>query len=168
MLRIAKQLHQAAGWEYDQALRENAPDQALFRRAVSTACYAAFHYLIEKCIETVAPDSPATHQAAMARTFAHTTIKQFARRLVSPQPPQYVQSLFTEISRELRDLADAFVFLQEEREKADYDLSVHFTKSNAEHSLVALIKFFLVLDQPTSDVKQFLTLLPIAGQLRNR
>ncbi|MCW2244567.1 uncharacterized protein (UPF0332 family) [Azospirillum fermentarium] len=92
----------------------NRPLQSDLRRAVSTAYYALFHTLARDAAnrlvgaESKVPHSPAWVQVyrALDHGTARTACEQVRRQSFSPS---------------LNACADAFVSLQKERHKADYD-----------------------------------------------
>ncbi len=114
------------------------PRQASLRRAVSTAYYAVFHYLVDEvcCVQIGSQSSQRKHRFVLARAFVHTSMKDacasfaggalkssLTKRL--PCNPSGVYLIPVEIS----DLAGTFVELQEKRHMADYDLSERFQKA---------------------------------------
>ena len=103
------------------------PKQASLRRAVSTAYYALFHFLIS---ESVANWSKPSLRAALGRAFDHNIMKSASKRLFDSR-----QFPFTGedpgIVSALKAVANAFVQLQEQRHKADYDNSTFWTRAEA-------------------------------------
>src|SRR4051794_32771699 len=92
-----------------------APKQADLRRSVSTAYYALFHLLIS---ETVAHWSLAGSRDALGRMFEHSVMKRVSKKLrLAPfhgEDPVTVQNL--------KEIAQSFVQLQDNRHIADYDI----------------------------------------------
>lgn len=178
MPKIAKELSDVAREAFadikDTVESGDVPSQALCRRAVSTAYYAAFHYLVEKSIEIVAPSASSEVQVAIARTFKHGEMKDFARKIARGGLPKTIRDLFLHQSpglERLKTLANSFEFLQEERHAADYDLSDEFDQNRVFQALKAMAMVMVVLgvrerDERSSETIDFLTLLPFAGRLR--
>ena len=96
------------------------PEQASFRRAISTAYYALFHLLIQDAVEGWRGSS--TARLGLERKFEHKTMKEVSnsvsrgwwRGWSTPSP---------KIPPELEVVTRAFVDLQESRLQADYDNS---------------------------------------------
>jgi uncharacterized protein (UPF0332 family) len=103
---------------------ENAK-QASLRRAVSTAYYALFHLLIDEAVGNWA----IVHQrSAIARSFEHGSMKKVCDECVkqfyiAKQPPAQLR---------LKNVAETFTELQENRHTADYDNSYAWTRARAE------------------------------------
>jgi hypothetical protein len=87
------------------------------RRAVSTAYYALFHFVVQSCVEILIPSSkrPLTRAKQQAfRSIDHRDVKNACIRSKDPSygaPQQAVQ------------LADTFLDMNKHRERADYDPS---------------------------------------------
>lgn len=90
--------------------------QANLRRAVSTAYYALFHFLIdEACNNWVRPEQ----RGKLARIFEHKQMSAASKRRID----QYKNAARDSNERRLHSVAFAFHELQEKRHTADYDLS---------------------------------------------
>lgn len=151
------------------------PRQANLRRAVSSAYYALFHYLIDQACRTVID----THQVnlpyrqVIARSFEHGSMKQACKVFGGGTLPQFVlrglPAGFSVPSR-IRNAASTFVDLQELRHTADYDLTRNFTRSEV-LTLVQLSDQARVLFHSESDrvkKKFFLACLMTWKTLGNR
>ena len=96
------------------------PQQACFRRAISTAYYALFHLLALEAVQNW--NGSSSTRSGLERKFEHRTMKDVSNSVVkgnwrgwsTPSPP---------LPPELNALAAAFVDLQEKRQQADYDNS---------------------------------------------
>jgi|ERR1035437_674726 uncharacterized protein (UPF0332 family) len=93
-------------------------EQASFRRSVSTAYYALFHLLIHEAAERWSGSQAA--RLGLERVFKHDSMKETSRLVwtgawKSWSTPQLAVPI------ELKNLAEAFVRLQEARHVADYD-----------------------------------------------
>ena len=114
------------------------PKQANLRRAVSAAYYALFHFLIEEStLLTVGTANTAKSlRQLVGRGFSHTAMRSASTEMGKSTPIDLLKSFWPHYavasSVELQKLARAFVILQQERHRADYDLSRPFTRSEAE------------------------------------
>ena len=101
-------------WEL---LRKNEPDstQADLRRAVSTAYYALFHLLIS---ETALNWSRDSSRDAFGRMFDHALMRKASKRLLDSRLFPFIGE-DPILVRNLKDVAQAFVQLQDKRHIAD-------------------------------------------------
>ena len=103
---------------------EGEPKQASLRRAVSTAYYALFHLLID---EAVSQWSVERQRSILARTFDHGKMKSICE--------DHLKSFYSsgQLSSgvQLKNVAQTFVQLQEQRHTADYDNAFIWSKTNA-------------------------------------
>jgi uncharacterized protein (UPF0332 family) len=113
------------------------PRQASLRRAVSTAYYALFHYLVDEacCAQIGTQNSQKEHRHALARAFVHTSMKEACTSFASGQLKASIVKKLPRNSKgiypipvEISDIAGTFVELQEKRHIADYDLSERFQR----------------------------------------
>jgi hypothetical protein len=104
------------------------PRQASLRRAVSAAYYALFHLLTEEGAKLVTDPGL---RALVRRAFSHSEMKRAARSLSSggPLPAHVVAVQPAAIPAPLRDVARAFVDLQERRHAADDDPNERLTRT---------------------------------------
>jgi len=94
------------------------PEQASFRRSISTAYYALFHLLVQDAVQTW--NGSATARFGLERKFDHKTMKEVSNAVLrsswrgwsTPSPA---------VPQELTTVAEVFVTLQESRQQADYD-----------------------------------------------
>lgn len=110
------------------------PKQASLRRAVSTAYYALFHLLTSSSVAFLVSGSAPGREdlrRALRRSYAHATMKAVSNAFASGAPPAIWQPASGAISRELRQVAEAFVELQEARHEADYDHGRAWTRQEA-------------------------------------
>jgi uncharacterized protein (UPF0332 family) len=116
------------------------PKQATLRRAVSTAYYGLFHFLIEESAAwlfgTGHGDAAFRHLAA--RAFIHTKMKSVCTEFVKPNPSQvnpllraFWQRFGIANSQSARLVAQSFIDLQDDRHAADYDMAVSFSRQDA-------------------------------------
>jgi uncharacterized protein (UPF0332 family) len=155
------------------------PRQANLLRAVSTAYYAVFHYLIDEacCVQIGTQNSQKEHRYALARAFAHTSMKDACKSfnggtlkeaIIKGMPRD--ENGHYPIPVEIRDIAGTFVELQEMRHQADYDLSEQFRKADVlkliEQAKSHIEKFQALAVSDTR--KFFLACLWAYKELKNR
>lgn len=96
------------------------PKQASLRRALSAAYYALFHLLTSDAARS---HSPRVLRSRVKRAFDHAAMKEVCIGIAAGSPSGKLAGLFAPpISQDLRDVARAFVELQQLRHQADYDL----------------------------------------------
>lgn len=114
------------------------PKQAHLRRAVSTAYYAVFHFLIDEacCAQMGTQHAQRGFRYALGRGFTHTVMKSACGSFAGGQLPSAVLAAITgnkngshSIPIEIQNVAALFKELQEKRHLADYDLSERFKRS---------------------------------------
>lgn len=106
------------------------PRQASLRRAISAAYYALFHLLGAEAASMAAPSSPYNLRAQVQRALTHKEMRTACAGISSGNPtPAFVQ-LAGRPSQNLTRVATAFVELQEERHKADYDVLAKFARTD--------------------------------------
>ena len=115
------------------------PAQASLRRAVSTAYYALFHFLIS---EAVANWNQDVLRSYLARAFDHAAMKNASNRVLdnkkfpfSGENPVVVEKL--------RRVAESFVELQDKRHIADYDNTTVWTPVTALTQVTSAEQAFL-------------------------
>jgi uncharacterized protein (UPF0332 family) len=98
------------------------PKQASLKRAVSTAYYALFHLLTTAA---VANWRTSRQRSELARAFMHSAMKEACKRTnnntFSTANPIQV--------RRLKRIANVFIRLQQQRETADYDNSIRWSRT---------------------------------------
>lgn len=114
------------------------PKQANLRRAVSTAYYAVFHYLVDEvcCVQIGTQNSQRSYRHTLSRAFVHTTMKAACssfgagtlKQSVTKGLPKDEQGHYS-IPNPIQNIAATFAELQEKRHLADYDLSERFKRS---------------------------------------
>jgi uncharacterized protein (UPF0332 family) len=121
------------------------PKQATLRRAISTAYYGLFHFLIEESTALLlgSGSADAALRQLAARAFIHGKMKsvclEFSKinpRQVNSQLQPFWQKLNIATNQDAQLIAKNFVELQEERHAADYDLSVSFSRQEALNSIL--------------------------------
>ena len=141
------------------------PKQVNLRRAISSAYYAVFHYLIdESCrIQFGASHAQTPYRNVLARAFAHNVMKAACagfsggtlKTAVIKGLPRDPGGNYP-IQDAIQEIAAAFAEMQEKRNLADYDRSERFKRSDVfmliEDARKAVSKFTLL---PMSDDKRF-------------
>lgn len=123
---------------------KGAPNQTRLRRAVSTAYYALFHSILRGAGDAfVGANQRATPRyETMYRGFEHRLMKEICiavdKQTLNPKAARAMGS--TQVSQEIRDVASAFVTLQDRRHWADYAPSGKIPRSEA-RDLVDLSEF---------------------------
>lgn len=123
MLAVAREL---------LALKATHHEEEVVRRAVSTAYYSVFHLLTEAATGLyVSPGSPAT--GVLRRTLNHEPMKAVSGMFSKGNYPKVFQDVASKmpVSADLKVVAKAFVDLQIEREKADYEFGIKMERSEA-------------------------------------
>lgn len=127
----------ALAWEL-ASIDSRKPKQAHLRRAISTAYYAVFHFLVDQAARHVVGTHPekAPLRAFLARGVTHQGVKALCREVTQRRWPSVVtKRLGKDGTPEppgdvLKRLCAAFLALQEERHRADYDLVARYTRAN--------------------------------------
>jgi hypothetical protein len=109
------------------------PEQASFRRAVSTAYYALFHLLVQEAVQSWNGSTSA--RSGLERRFEHRTMKDVSNSILRghwrgwsrPSPAVPIA---------LEAVAAAFVVLQDARHRADYDNSALWGYNDV-HAVIA-------------------------------
>lgn len=105
---------------YDLHRKEKEPNQAVLRRAVSTAYYALFNLLIDEAVNNWVLQR---HRVVLARTFEHGKMKTACAGV-----EQRIRNGEI-LPSDLHIVARAFINLQEHRHRADYDNSKQWSSS---------------------------------------
>ena len=155
------------------------PKQANLRRAVSTAYYAVFHYLVhEACCALIGTqNAQRPYRHVLSRGFVHTTMKQACssfgggtlKNTVTKGLPTDQHGNYA-IPKAIQNIAATFAELQEKRHLADYDLSERFKRSEV-LTLIDQAKSHVLKFQElpiTDDRKFFLACLWAWKELTNR
>jgi hypothetical protein len=109
------------------------PRQASLRRAVSTAYYAVFHLLAADAALQACSVSPPGLRDRVQRALTHETMRQAANSFQASNLPIDLASLLNHpIPASLISTARSFARLQEERHKADYDVTYQFDRTGVQ------------------------------------
>ncbi len=110
------------------------PQQANLRRAVSTAYYALFHFLVDRASRFLVGTSGDRElfRKALSRTFSHSEMASACKAFAGGTlPSAMLQRLgAVTIPPELRGLAETFCEAQDQRHLADYELAESFRRSD--------------------------------------
>lgn len=108
------------------------PRQASLRRAVSSAYYALFHLLVHEASRFVTgPNAELRH--LVGRAFVHGEMNKASKSFSGGSLPRKYDAVSKgrAVPAQLRDVAQAFVDLQQARHDADYNLAMSLTRSEA-------------------------------------
>ena len=139
-------------------LNGNRPAQAGFRRAVSTAYYALFHFVVG---EATANWNQSEVRPLLGRVFEHGRMKQACNSVLggNVRIPPFAQRATSE--DHLRAVASRFVVAQQEREFADYDVSGQWDQKDVDAQIErvrdAMRSWLVIQDLPIA--QKFLVLL---------
>jgi uncharacterized protein (UPF0332 family) len=154
------------------------PKQANLRRAVSSAYYAVFHYLVHEacCVQIGTQHGQAAYRHALGRAFSHSVMKSACTSFGGGTLKDAVTKGLRDatgkypIQKALQDIASTFAELQEERHLADYDRTERFKRSDVltliEEAKTAVAKFSELVQ--SDDKKFFLACLWAWKELTNR
>ncbi len=118
-------------------LERGRPRQASLRRAVSTAYYAVFHWIVGEASGYLIGRRADTRSLrhALARTYRHAEMAQACKCFQAGFGglPGHLQELLPRrfVHPSVIELATAFVDLQDARHCADYDLSKRLSRTDA-------------------------------------
>lgn len=101
--------------------------QADLRRAVSTAYYALFHLLVSEATFNWSRESS---RNALGRMFNHRQMRNVSDRYANPKTMPFAAE-DPDVVLILRDVAEVFVQLQNQRHIADYDNGTFWTHADA-------------------------------------
>jgi uncharacterized protein (UPF0332 family) len=117
------------------------PRQSNLRRAVSSAYYAVFHFLVDQaCRSLLGSNAGRTSlRNILSRGFEHGQMKELSKSFASGTLPLWMRKTAPELTipADLRFIAETFVMLQEQRHKADYNLSVRLARSETEELIAS-------------------------------
>jgi hypothetical protein len=111
------------------------PQQGNLRGAISRAYYALFHFLIDQSSRLLIGSSGDRERLrmVMARAYGHGERAAAARTVRGGVLPATITRMTGPLTVPpvLRELAELFVDLQEQRHLADYDLVVRYSRTEA-------------------------------------
>ena len=114
------------------------PKQASLRRAVSTAYYSLFHLLVSETASSMLKGGERSDiHRVFRRAFVHAHMKGVAESFAGGTVPKAWQAPMggAPVSKDLQQVASAFVDLQEARHEADYDFRRLFIRRDV-HDLI--------------------------------
>jgi uncharacterized protein (UPF0332 family) len=111
------------------------PKQANLRRAISSAYYAVFHFLVDEACQAQigTQHKQAPFRQVLGRAFAHGVMKDACKSFGGGSLKKGVAKGLPghfAVPQEIRELATTFVDLQENRHLADYDLTERFRRAD--------------------------------------
>jgi hypothetical protein len=95
------------------------PNEMYLRRAVSVACYAVFHFLI---FESTLHWDNAALRSALGRGYDHGLMRTTSNRVLDSREFPYTNE-DQKVVATLKDIAQGFSQLQQDRHFADYNLT---------------------------------------------
>ncbi len=121
------------------ATREKGkPKQASLRRAVSTAYYALFHFLIDSTCKHLLGSGAGRRQLRelASRAFVHGKMQSLCKEFTKTIPQsELLKPLWLRhgvpACVEIKELAEIFCDLQRDRHEADYNVSKRITREDA-------------------------------------
>lgn len=118
-------------------LGSTRPKQAVLRRAISTAYYGVFHFLIEQATKELAGvrGTDANLRAFLARGVSHAGLKSICKSIGAGNWPSSIEKRIGKGAlgpppAPLRSVGAGFVNLQELRHVADYDPLRRFNRAD--------------------------------------
>jgi uncharacterized protein (UPF0332 family) len=112
------------------SLDPKRPKQASLRRAISTSYYAVFHLFTANAALRFIPKRPVGLVARVQRAFSHQEMRKACQAFSSRALSEPLLTLVGQLpSEQLRNIASAFIELQEQRHKADYDTGANFSRN---------------------------------------
>jgi uncharacterized protein (UPF0332 family) len=120
------------------------PKDASIRKAISTAYYALFHFLLDEAsgILVGASRSDKSLRHLLSRCFQHGRMANACEKIVSLTNPKTPPSVYAPFARAIQNqssdllvVARTFKDLQEHRHRADYDLSQMYPRAQALRSI---------------------------------
>jgi uncharacterized protein (UPF0332 family) len=155
------------------------PKQVNLRRAVSSAYYAVFHYLVEEAcrVQIGTQHAQAPYRHSLGRAFTHATMKLACtsfgggtlKEVVIKGLPRDAAGNYV-IHSAIQKIASTFVESQEKRHLADYDRTERFNRSDV-LTLIQQVKAHIAKFselEPSDDKKFFLACLWAWRELTNR
>ena len=121
--------------------------QASLRRAVSSAYYAVFHYLIA---EATSNWNNVQLRTALGRAYDHAIMKTASNRLLNTQNFPFTKK-DPQVVASLRLVARTFTQLQEDRHFADYNLTLDLGPTDALNQVKSAEKIFQTWPSIRSD-----------------
>lgn len=104
--------------------KAGAPNQTALRRAISTAYYALFHYLLSSAADSLVGkrNRNSSRYGLVYRAFDHGRMRQVCQSVDKPVlgDKEKLALGVVKPSQEIRNVASAFVLLQQRRHWADY------------------------------------------------
>jgi uncharacterized protein (UPF0332 family) len=127
----------------------NRPKDASIRRAISTAYYALFHFLLDEAsgnlVGASQSDKPIRH--LLSRCFGHGQMLKACETILGLVKQPKSASVYAPFARSIQNhsndlqvVAKTFKDLQEHRHRADYDLGQRYTRAQALKSIADVDK----------------------------
>jgi hypothetical protein len=122
------------------------PRQASLRRAISTAYYAMFHFLIREAVRQIGPNLGNENFNRVYRWFDHGAMSRVARAFSEDvvRIPNSKDVLIQNNDERIQFVAQHFADLQDLRHLADYDPGAIFLRTDANENIDLLDTAFRV------------------------
>lgn len=159
------------------AVAEDHPSDADLRRAISSAYYALFHAIGFHVSNEIVGTAPEDEQlrSLVRRSLKHTDMREALKGFASGN----LKSLYKDVVGEhtnpdLKQVANAFTTLQQDRNKADYNISWDFTIKTAEVSIsdaensIRLLEDAMASDGNKTFKKLFIVAMLFHATLKSR
>jgi hypothetical protein len=152
------------------------PEQVSLRRAVSSAYYALFHALVGAACARLAGSGGQSRamRQVLARTFTHAEMQRASRAFAQGENglPRDLRPVLAggEVSNALRELAQVFHRLQDDRHDADSDLTVRWRRGDVlgQISAVETCLEYLRREHSAGDLRAYLTSMLVWNRISNR
>jgi hypothetical protein len=113
------------------------PKQANLRRAISSAYYALYHFLVDEACRDLlgAHRDKRRYRDALARGFDHSSMKDACSTFWGGNLPKSIAAILASpfvVPPDLQHVAATFVRAQEKRHVADYDRAARFQRSDVD------------------------------------
>jgi NAD(P)-dependent dehydrogenase (short-subunit alcohol dehydrogenase family) len=132
--------------------------EAIYRRAISTAYYAAFHLLSEAAADRAAKDSISGISNVLQRHLSHGQMKKSAEmfsRGFDLLPAQIRSIVPNPVPFELEQVGSIFAWLQGRRHEADYSRSASFDRTVTINAPDRARRLFLLWETSVRDHPEY-------------
>ena len=127
------------------------PEETEYRRAVSAAYFALFHAVTLRAVELLVPGDAPRERYARVRAFSHSNVRRVAQWASGTGTPSTATASDAALARRearVRMVARALLWLNAERQRADYDHFAQFSRSRANRAINAAEEAVAVVTAP--------------------
>jgi uncharacterized protein (UPF0332 family) len=135
------------------------------RRAVSAAYYSLFHGLVSEATNLLVSQAErrSPRYLLVYRSFEHGQMLKSCELIAKQKPPARLG--VKSFGQEVGSVATAFINLQSQRHRADYDPQSKFAKNEVDEVIqLAQSALTVIREAPASERKIFLTFLLLKGR----